>query len=31
VRFIGVGEGIDDLLPFDPAAFAEELLPPREE
>ncbi len=27
VRFIGVGEGIDDLLPFDPAAFAEELLP----
>jgi fused signal recognition particle receptor len=31
VRFIGVGEGIDDLLPFDPAAFAQELLPPREE
>ena len=27
VRFIGVGEGIDDLLPFDPAGFAEELLP----
>ncbi len=27
VRFIGVGEGIDDLLPFDPAAFAQELLP----
>ena len=27
VRFIGVGEGIDDLIPFDPASFAEELLP----
>ena len=27
VRFIGVGEGIDDLLPFDPEGFAEELLP----
>ncbi len=27
VRFIGVGEGIDDLIPFDPAGFAEELLP----
>jgi fused signal recognition particle receptor len=23
VRFIGVGEGIDDMIPFDPAAFAE--------
>jgi fused signal recognition particle receptor len=27
VRFIGVGEGIDDLLPFDPEGFAQELLP----
>ncbi|MGN0708025.1 MAG: signal recognition particle-docking protein FtsY [Faecalibacterium sp.] len=27
VRFIGVGEGIDDLIPFDPHGFAEELLP----
>ena len=27
VRFIGVGEGIDDLIPFDPQGFAEELLP----
>ena len=27
VRFIGVGEGIDDLLPFDAAGFVEELLP----
>lgn len=26
VRFIGVGEGIDDLQPFDPDAFAEALL-----
>ena len=27
VRFIGVGEGIDDLLPFTPEGFVEELLP----
>ena len=27
VKFIGVGEGIDDLLPFDAQAFAEALLP----
>ena len=27
VRFIGVGEGIDDLLPFTPGGFVEELLP----
>ncbi|MBQ1817052.1 MAG: signal recognition particle-docking protein FtsY, partial [Clostridia bacterium] len=26
IRFIGVGEGIDDLQPFDPASFAEALL-----
>jgi fused signal recognition particle receptor len=26
VRFVGVGEGIDDLLPFDPDAFLEGLL-----
>ena len=26
VRFVGVGEGIDDLLPFDAAAFAKALL-----
>lgn len=26
IRFIGVGEGIDDLQPFDPRAFAEALL-----
>jgi fused signal recognition particle receptor len=26
IRFVGVGEGVDDLLPFDPRAFAEELL-----
>ena len=26
VKYIGVGEGVDDLLEFDPAAFAEELL-----
>ena len=25
VKFIGVGEGIDDLRPFDPKAFAEGL------
>ncbi len=27
VRFIGVGEGIDDLIPFAPEGFAEELIP----
>ena len=27
VRFIGVGEGIDDLIPFTPEGFVEELLP----
>ena len=27
VRFIGVGEGIDDLLPFTPEGFVDELLP----
>ena len=26
VKYIGVGEGVDDLLEFDAAAFAEELL-----
>ena len=26
IRFIGVGEGMDDLQPFDPVAFAERLL-----
>lgn len=26
VKFIGVGEGLDDLMPFDPAAFVEALL-----
>ncbi|MGN0985495.1 MAG: signal recognition particle-docking protein FtsY [Candidatus Enterenecus sp.] len=26
VRFVGVGEGVDDLQPFDPAGFAEALL-----
>lgn len=27
VKFVGVGEGIDDLQPFDPEAFVEALLP----
>ena len=27
VRFIGVGEGIDDLIPFTPEGYVEELLP----
>ena len=27
VRFIGVGEGIDDLIPFTPEGFVEELIP----
>ena len=26
VKFVGVGEGVDDLMPFEPAAFAEALL-----
>ena len=26
VRFVGVGEGIDDLQPFDPDAFARALI-----
>jgi fused signal recognition particle receptor len=25
IRYVGVGEGVDDLLPFDPAAFAKGL------
>ena len=28
VKFIGVGEGVDDLIPFDPAEFIEALLEP---
>ena len=31
VRFIGVGEGIDDLIDFDRAAFLEAILPPAEQ
>ena len=27
MRFIGVGEGIDDLIPFPPEGFVEELIP----
>jgi fused signal recognition particle receptor len=26
IRFLGLGEGLDDLEPFDPARFAEHLL-----
>ena len=26
IRYVGVGEGPDDLQPFDPAAFADRLL-----
>ena len=26
VKFIGVGEGVDDLMPFDPKEFVEALL-----
>jgi fused signal recognition particle receptor len=26
VKFVGVGEGVDDLMPFDPDAFVTELL-----
>jgi fused signal recognition particle receptor len=29
VRFVGIGESLDDLRPFDPAAFVEGLLPER--
>jgi fused signal recognition particle receptor len=28
VKFIGVGEGVDDLIPFDPTEFIEALLEP---
>ncbi len=28
VKFIGVGEGVDDLIPFDPNEFIEALLEP---
>jgi len=28
VKFVGVGEQAEDLLPFDPASFASELLAP---
>jgi signal recognition particle GTPase len=27
VRNVGVGEGLEDLLPFDPDSFAEALVP----
>jgi len=27
VRYVGVGEGLEDLLPFDPDSFAEALVP----
>jgi fused signal recognition particle receptor len=30
IRYVGVGESLDDLLPFDPAAFAESLFPETE-
>jgi fused signal recognition particle receptor len=26
VKYIGVGEGVDDLIPFDPAQFVDALL-----
>ena len=26
VKFVGVGEGVDDLMPFEPKGFAEALL-----
>ena len=26
VKFVGVGEGVDDLMPFEPKAFAEALI-----
>jgi fused signal recognition particle receptor len=28
VKFVGVGEGADDLQPFDPQQFTDALLPP---
>ena len=28
IVFVGVGEGVDDLVPFDPEAFADALLTP---
>jgi fused signal recognition particle receptor len=28
VKFVGVGEGVDDLIVFDPAAFVDSLLGP---
>ena len=28
VKYIGVGEGVDDLIPFDPTEFVEALLEP---
>jgi fused signal recognition particle receptor len=28
IRYVGVGEGVDDLQPFDPEAFLDGLLPP---
>jgi fused signal recognition particle receptor len=28
VKFVGVGEGVDDLIPFDPATFVDSLLEP---
>lgn len=31
VRFVGVGEGVDDLMPFDPDAFAQALFMHRDE
>jgi fused signal recognition particle receptor len=31
VRFVGVGEAIDDLQPFDRASFVDAILPPAEE
>jgi fused signal recognition particle receptor len=30
IRYVGVGESVDDLLPFDAAAFAESLFPQTE-
>ena len=31
VKLVGVGEGIDDLIDFDRAAFLEAILPPAEQ
>jgi fused signal recognition particle receptor len=30
VRYVGIGEGIDDLRPFDPTLFVEALFEPRQ-